>query len=199
MADFGSRNMGFFGGTSSGGGTSTGVNGLNGTTNIGLGGNLNQNTIINGLGIYNLWFGDDNSIDRINLFKIRSTNLDIENINGLNVSKILATSNSLLFKFNDNNNFYSQLSITYNLIKTEFYDTILSSQEGFNLDFNVRQYVFGGFDATISCDSTNQKIIFNTKFLQLDAITLNTAVRTPSVNTIPILINSVQYYINLST
>jgi len=199
MADFGSRNMGFFGGTSSGGGTSTGVNGLNGTTNIGLGGNLNQNTIINGLGIYNLWFGDDNSIDRINLFKIRSTNLDIENINGLNVSKILATSNSLLFKFNDNNNFYSQLSITYNLIKTEFYDTILSLQEGFNLDFSVRQYVFGGNDALINCDSTNQKIIFNTKFLQLDGITLNTAVRTPSVNTIPILINSVQYYINLST
>ena len=30
-----------------GGGTSTGVNGLNGTTNIGLGGTLTQNTLIN--------------------------------------------------------------------------------------------------------------------------------------------------------
>jgi len=59
MSDFGSRNMGFFGGsTTGGGGTSTGVNGLNGTTNIGLGGTLTGNTTIEGDGLYTLYFFD---------------------------------------------------------------------------------------------------------------------------------------------
>jgi len=165
MADFGSRNMGFFGGTSSGGGgTSTGVNGLNGTTNIGLGGTLSSNTLINASGF------------------------NFEMTNGLDIS----------FK-SDNGVINSKLSITKDLIQTTFNDSIISAQEGIYLDFSVRQYVFGGNDALINCDSTNDKIIFNTKNLQLDGITLNTSVTTPSVNTIPILINSVQYYINLST
>ena len=165
MADFGSRNSGFFGGTSSGGGgTSTGINGLNGTTNIGLGGTLSGNTLIDASG-YNF-----------------------EMTKGLELS----------FKA-DNNVIHSKLSITKDLIQTTFDDSIISAQEGFYLDFSVRQYIFGGTDALINCDSTNQKIIFNTKGLQLDGITLNSGSITPSADTIPITINSVQYYIRLAT
>lgn len=201
MSSLGNGIIGFFGGESSGGGggTSTGVNGLNGTTNIGLGGNLNQNTIIGGGGTYNLYFGDDSLIDRISYFKIRSIALDIENENTLSIAKIYADSNFLYLRFFDNTNgITSQLDIKGNLIETIFDDGVLSAQEGFYLDFSVRQYVFGGADATITCDSVNQKIIFATKGLQLDAITL-TGATTVSANYIPITINSVQYYIPLYT
>ena len=201
MSNLGNGIIGFFGGESSGGGgTSTGVNGLNGTTSIGLGGNLNQNTIINGAGTYNLYFGDDSLIDRISYFKIRSIALDIENQNTSSIAKIYADSNFLYLRFFDNtNSITSQLDIKGSLIETIFDDGILSAQEGFYLDFSVRQYIFGGTDALINCDSINQKIIFNTKGLQLDGLTLNSGVTTPSANSIPITINSIQYYILLAT
>ena len=166
MSNLGNGIIGFFGGESSGGGggTSTGVNGLNGTTNIGLGGTLSGNTLIDASGF------------------------NFEMTNGLEIS----------FK-GDNGVINSKLSITKDLIQTTFDDSIISAQQGFYLDFSVKQYIFGGTDALINCDSTNQKIIFGTKFLQLDGITLNSGATTISVNTIPITINSTQYYILLAT
>jgi hypothetical protein len=85
------------------------------------------------------------------------------------------------------------------LIQTTYFDGVGSAQEGIYLDFNARQYIFGVDNAKITCEASLSKIIFNTKFLQLDAIILNSSSTTISVNTIPITINSTQYYILLAT
>jgi hypothetical protein len=165
MANFGNAIMGFFsGGATGGGGASTGVNGLNGTTNIGLGGTLDGNTLI-----------DANSLS-------------------------FEMSNAFLVSFEGTSGGTSaKLSIKADVIQTTFNNGVLSAQEGFTFDYINRLYVFGGNDASITCDSINQRIIFATKFLGLDAITLNSGATTISVNTIPITINSTQYYILLAT
>jgi len=166
MANFGNAIMGFFSGgaTGGGGGTSTGINGLNGTTDIGLGGTLSGNTLI-----------DVNSLS-------------------------FEMSNAFLVSFEGTSGGSSaKLSIKADIIQTTFNNGVLSAQEGFNFDYINRLYVFGGTDATISCDSINQRIIFATKNLLLDAITLNSGATTISGNTIPITINSTQYYILLAT
>lgn len=245
MSNLGNGIIGFFGGESSGGGgTSTGVNGLNGTTSIGLGGTLTGNTLIYGGGftLTNTQFdnyvietqnglGDFTSIGSYGsyirlwsagqFFIVEESNIYTSNgldkiglsLNFTNRSFVLGdvddTFNQTKFIVDDTNrNITSQvingtsratLLQDFNLIQTTFEDGVLSAQEGFYLDFSVRQYVFGGTDALINCDSTNQTIIFNTKFLQLDNLTLNSGVTTPSANSIPITINSVQYYILLAT
>jgi len=166
MANFGNAIMGFFSGgaTGGGGGTSTGINGLNGTTNIGLGGTLSGNTLIDANGL---------SFEMSNAFLV-----SFEGTSGGSSAK---------------------LSIKADIIQTTFNNGVLSAQEGFNFDYLNRLYVFGGSSGTISCDSINQRIIFDTKNLLLDGITLNPFATTPSVNSIPITINSTLYYINLST
>tara|TARA_R110000868_G_scaffold101361_4_gene279091 strand:+ start:5926 stop:6432 length:507 start_codon:yes stop_codon:yes gene_type:complete len=168
MADFGSRNSGFFGGTSSGGGggTSTGINGLNGTTNIGLGGTMTGNTTID--------------VGQFTLFITNAFDIFLQSSNGSE---------------------FCDLSIKNTLIETTFNSGFVSVQEGIYLDFFSRQYVFGGGNASITCDATNDEIIFNTKSLNFDGGTaLEGAFSAiPSAISLVITLNNVPYKINLYT
>jgi len=66
-----------------GGSGSTGVNGLNGTTNIGLGGTLSQNTTINGAG-YSLNIGTTGST--LTTLKLNGEQVQFENLNPRNIA-----------------------------------------------------------------------------------------------------------------
>lgn len=70
---------------------------------------------------------------------------------------------------------------------------------GLEINYTNETFKLGKNTALITMDSVNQKINFNTKFLELDAITLNSGTPTINVNRIPILINGTQYYIPLTT
>lgn len=64
-------------------GGSTGVNGLNGTTNIGLGGTLSQSTTINGAG-YSLNIGTTNST--LTTLRLNGEQVQFENLNPRNIA-----------------------------------------------------------------------------------------------------------------
>ena len=143
MADFGSRNSGFFGGTSSGGGggTSTGVNGLNGTTNIGLGGTLTlAQTIINGNFTNVLYFGQQGSVffeTSINTF-ILTTGASFTN--GSDIS-----SNQ------DGVHLFSYLSSNSNL-RTDFFQSYVeiftkfnNTKFGLQLNFTDKKFTLGDY------------------------------------------------------
>jgi len=153
MSDFGSRNMGFFGGsTTGGGGTSTGVNGLNGTTNIGLGGTLTSSTTILGnSGNYGLSFSD--------LFYFGLTTNDGFNIVNNNSNKYLSinanvsipTSNFIeLANYKDitlaGNN--SSFRIFYNSIQSLFFSTSAGANTNFGIkiDFDSKETSLGDID-----------------------------------------------------
>jgi hypothetical protein len=133
MADFGSRNMGFFGGsTSGGGGSSTGVNGLNGTTNIGLGGTLSGNTQILGGG-YDFVFSQAGS-------------LVFEGSNVLGGANIGNYGNYIRLGAIDTSNNFSQLFVENEKIYTKFN----SAEFGFYVEYDfgdtIRKSILGDYD-----------------------------------------------------
>ena len=141
MADFGSRNSGFFGGTSSGGGgTSTGINGLNGTTNIGLGGTMTGNVTINGNTTNTLYFGQNGNVlleayGGVNLICAGPTWSNLiyatQNQDGVQFTSYLSSDTT------KNTYFYQ----SYFRIRTQFN----ASNYGLNLDFSIKEFTLGDY------------------------------------------------------
>jgi hypothetical protein len=154
MATYGNSIMGFFGGGASGGGgggTSTGINGLNGTTNIGLGGTLSSNTTIAGGG-----------------FSFLMNNLSsytIDSLSGTNSSEIKATPTQVSFFVADS----TPLSTTsyFKIEKDRLYTTFRTTISGLDIDFDERKYKFGDFGGigknfALYIDDNNERIYTTT-------------------------------------
>jgi len=141
-----------------GGGGSTGVNGLNGTTNIGLGGTLTNFTQING-GTNSIRFNNYNTftIDQI-------SNIDIKSISSSSVAGgrlNLTTLKTDLF-FGDN-----VASTTINLTSARIKTNYLAGDIGLDINFGGGIYTLGDYGFTskktqIRVDDQNTKIYFTT-------------------------------------
>jgi len=148
MSDFGSRNMGFFGGsTTGGGGSSTGVNGLNGTTNIGLGGTLTSSTTILGnSGNYSLAFTDLLGFSVVTkqgwVLQNNDTNRQITAYSNIGFNSLDLYNNNLI------TNRASTFRILYNSIKSLFYPDPngVDTNFGINIDFDLRTTSLGDID-----------------------------------------------------
>lgn len=131
MANFGNAIMGFFSGGASGGGggTSTGVNGLNGTTNIGLGGTLSSSVNITATGF-------DFNIINSNSFSFQSNANNgislIQSVGNVNTSQVQDTLTSFT-------------STTFHTA-SQFYTTYNGNQYGLNLNFTSQIFVLGDYD-----------------------------------------------------
>jgi len=154
-----------------GGGSSTGINGLNGTTNIGLGGSLlNDTVILGGIGGNDLKFGDVAS-DRIGTLSFYSIVWDFKNNNSDKISSIYANGTSLEIKYDNIATGSISSSITF------FEDKITSyfngSNYGITLDDSIGKFALGDFDnqrkynAFVVNDDTNEFYI-NTTFNQIN-------------------------------
>jgi hypothetical protein len=110
-----------------GGGGSTGVNGLNGTTNIGLGGTLTGNTTIQG------------AFD-FSLVNLKNTTISSVGLNG--ISAINLNESSYYSLVGDNITIYQ----TYFYQQTRrFYTTYQGNQFGLNLDDNTGKFAIGDY------------------------------------------------------
>lgn len=119
-----------------GGGGSTGVNGLNGTTNIGLGGTLTNGTTING-GLNNLIFSNTNSFQSSGrVYQFLATDLinNITSITGGNATLDLQ-------QLNNNTGVYSKLSFLSTSINTLFN----GAQFGLSLNDSNGKFVLGDY------------------------------------------------------
>jgi hypothetical protein len=151
-----------------GGGTSTGVNGLNGTTNIGLGGTLANDTTILGGGGNDLNLGLSDS-DRIGLFSIYSINWDWKNKNTDGISSIYADSNVLELKFDDVSALPGNTSI--NLARTTIRSYFNGGRFGLGLDDSSGLFSLGDYDKvrkynSINVDDNNDRIYFTSTWNQ---------------------------------
>ena len=143
-----------------GGGSSTGINGLNGTTNIGLGGTLNTNTIID---------ADNFSFDITN---IKTSILSTLNGNAINIQDGIAGVRTLidndekgLLVFGDRVLLGDYINgiLNFNVetdTSTIFTNYSLQGTNGFILDFANGQYKLGDFQnvvggSTILVDAPN--------------------------------------------
>jgi hypothetical protein len=143
-----------------GGGTSTGVNGLNGTTNIGLGGTLANNTTING-GNNQLF------ISGISTFANNATNYNVIAGGSGNFSSILLSSSSLRIN-KDNGIIGSELNFTNTIIKSIFN---FSANYGLSLDDSTGKFVLGDYSNarkynSFVVDDDNDKIYVTTTWNQ---------------------------------
>lgn len=132
-----------------GGPGSTGVNGLNGSTNIGLGGTITQNTTINGF------------FDLI-ISPIKQFSLSTSGLNG--DSGIYASSGSYYTFVNDGNSVYQTYFYQQ---KRRFFTTFADAEYGLDLDdntglFSIGDYGFDGKKNSIKVDDANSKIFFTT-------------------------------------
>ncbi len=113
-----------------GGGSSTGINGLNGTTNIGLGGTLANNTTI-----------DANKFNFIiqngNNFLFRSQNAGNTRISELNITPL----KSYLSSNNAGLSIYSDFIVEYNKQFSQF----SGASFGLNLDDSTGKFVLGDY------------------------------------------------------
>jgi hypothetical protein len=113
-----------------GGGGSTGVNGLNGTTNIGLGGTLANNTNINGNKF------DFNFFD-VNNFLFRSINAGNTRSSEINITPL----NLFLQSFNNGSSIYSKFYVEYNKQYSDFNGAFY----GLSLDDTTGKFVLGDY------------------------------------------------------
>lgn len=120
-----------------GGGSSTGVNGLNGTTNIGLGGNLTLNTTVTGNGANFLQF---NSLD---LFQTISSNINLQ-INNANLYSQLFSNGSYIYlgSFNSSNDTNAIINFNENDIYTSFDG---GTNVGLFLNNQIGRFVLGDY------------------------------------------------------
>jgi hypothetical protein len=138
-----------------GGGSSTGVNGLNGTTNIGLGGTLANNTLI---------VGNNKS------FSFQDTSLYITGSSDINSQSYLQHSPSATTILTENklNTNSAQLYVQYNLINSIFNG---SAYYGLSLDDSTGKFVLGDYgndrkyNSIVVNDSTSE-FYFTTSFNQ---------------------------------
>jgi len=135
-----------------GGGGSTGVNGLNGTTNIGLGGNLDNNTTIFGVSKF------------FSIVNTSQTLFDTQNTSG-KTSRIQITPSQLNFiNNNTTSSFQSIIRIENEQIKT----LLNASVYGLFIDFNNQKTGIGDVNFTIGkknsiqVDDNLSKIYFTT-------------------------------------
>lgn len=155
-----------------GGSTSTGINGLNGTTSIGLGGQLDGNTVILGLdfsfnmeGLSELVFG---SVDANNYYQL-----------------VLNTNGSVLNTYNILDDLFTSMYVTNKNIYTK-YGTNFA---GIALDFDSEFYTLGDSSTFIKSDSQNNEIILSiTPKINTGTIT-NTATATIPAQYLSININ----------
>lgn len=155
-----------------GGSTSTGINGLNGTTSIGLGGQLDGNTVILGLdfsfnmeGLSELVFG---SVDANNYYQL-----------------VLNTNGSILTTYNILDGLFTSMYVTNKNIYTK-YGTNFA---GIALDFDSEFYTLGDSGTFIKTDSQNNEISLSiTPKINTGTIT-NTATATIPVQYLSININ----------
>jgi hypothetical protein len=138
-----------------GGGGSTGINGLNGNTNIGLGGTLTNDTTING----NFNFS-------INSLK----NISFQSAYGLGNSSITLNQNNFgTFIQNVNSTLFSQFSQTEEIFKTTFN----SSEYGLILDDTTGKFVLGDYNKNRKYNSfvvndNTDEIYINTNYNYLN-------------------------------
>lgn len=121
-----------------GGGSSTGINGLNGTTNIGLGGTLINGTTING-GLNNLVFTNLNSFQsssRDFVFQAVDINNQYSQINGGGGAEFLE-----LYQLDNNLGVDTTLRIYKNKLSTTF----SGNNYGLNLDDTTGKFVLGDY------------------------------------------------------
>lgn len=126
-----------------GGSTSTGINGLNGTTSIGLGGDIDSDTTINGHG-WNL------SIEGLGNL-VLGTN-DVSYASGLIVQSNL----SALSVYSLADNLFTQLCVSDKSIYTKYG----TSFAGLGLDFDSELYRIGDSLVFIKTDTNSNKIEF---------------------------------------
>jgi len=145
-----------------GGGGSTGVNGLNGTTNIGLGGTLANNTLITGANFNLQFFGMLN-------FQSQSKNFTFRADSAINGISYISGGNDLLYlqQINNNTGVNSNLYFTSNTIKTIF----TGANYGLNLDDTTGKFVLGDYDNdrkynSIVVNDDTSEIYFTTSFNQ---------------------------------
>ncbi len=157
MANLGNGIMGFFGGESSGGGggTSTGVNGLNGTTNIGLGGALTQTTTISGA--FSLRFGASPS-SRISGFSTSTTSFS----NLVNVASdtseqtITLNQSSSSIGYKTSGSLLNNIILDTNSTETNF----LSKPYGFKIEDRI--ITLGAWDGSSVSTTKTQLIVDDT-------------------------------------
>lgn len=111
-----------------GGGTSTGINGLNGTTNIGLGGTLANNTTIGGA---NFTF---------TLQTFSQINFNTNNANGS--TQLLNLGNEIQLRTLNNNSIATEFKVT----NLKIYSTFGGGNYGLNLDDTTGKFVLGDYN-----------------------------------------------------
>jgi len=151
MANFGNAIMGFFSGgaTGGGGGTSTGVNGLNGTTNIGLGGTLTSSTTITATG-FDFLILDSNSFTFQSNSNNSTSTIQIQGDN--NFSQVTDNISSL----------YCTITQTANEIYTDKNGTEIGLKLDFlNSTFNLGDYNGSVHNTALVIDDTNYKLYTN--------------------------------------
>jgi hypothetical protein len=155
-----------------GGSTSTGINGLNGTTSIGLGGQLDGNTVILGL---------DFSLNMEGLSELVFGSADANNYYQL----VLNTNGSVLNTYNILDDLFTSMYVTNKNIYTK-YGTNFA---GIALDFDSEFYTLGDSSTFIKSDSQNNEIILSiTPKINTGTIT-NTATATIPTQYLSININ----------
>jgi hypothetical protein len=154
-----------------GGGGSTGVNGLNGTTNIGLGGTLANDTTILGGGGNDLTLGLLGN-DRIGMFSIYSINWDWKNRNTDGISSIYADSNVLELKFDDvTTGLPGNTSI--NFARTTIRSYFNGASYGLSLDDSTGKFSLGDYNNdrkynSFVVDDDNDRFYITTSYNQID-------------------------------
>jgi hypothetical protein len=138
-----------------GGGSSTGINGLNGTTNIGLGGTLTSNTTIQGSFDFTL-----GNFQNINISSLLPSGISGINLNGPGyysvVGDILSTYQTYFFQQT-----------------RRFFTTFAAAEFGLNLDDNTGRFCIGDYsnqrkyNAFVVNDDTNEFYI-NTSYNQVN-------------------------------
>jgi len=195
-----------------GGGSSTGVNGLNGTTNIGLGGTLTNNTLIDTDGfIFEIQNG-------LNLDSNQKLFILGDYVNANNQFKLIIDDANQLISTTDSNGAnglaigtgfanigaftgsYLYLGINQGNGTMQAFNTA-STSNGLSLDFNVGSYLFGSYNSVgnyIQIDDTLNSIITSTSNLEFNGASLEDP--TPGViatKALLITLNGTQYKINL--
>lgn len=155
-----------------GGSTSTGINGLNGTTSIGLGGELESNTEI---------LGRDFSFRMTGLSDLTLGTQDANYANSISFSSNLSS----LSTFNIADSLFTQLSVSDKSIYTKYG----TSFKGLSLDFDSEFYTLGDSSTFIKTDSQNNEITLSiTPKINTGTIT-NTATTTIPTQYLSININ----------
>ena len=227
MGNFGNANFGLFGGGSSGGGgTSTGINGLNGTTNIGLGGTLTGDTDIDGGNLHSLSFTFLNSLnslsDNFGFTVIDSIGLNercgiVGYSSNPTYGKAIQTFTSLAqpygfqldflnskFTLGDFTDFFNGTKLVVDDVANTMQTFGINGQSGLDFNFSTELYILGATNSNVTFDVNNNEltlscssiILSNTPSITSATITTTATATIPS-EYITIFINGAERKIQL--